>query len=137
MTKFCEQNEFIAKNTDVFVGFVGWSAGSFDDTYILTLTPEGSPGSYTDNKLMQKCILDVFNDPSKKATGRPTPSSATKTQSSSSSKTTTDPISHEATRVAATSPSPSDSSASVFSLTAGGCAVLFLSAAFQTWQSLV
>lgn len=136
MTKFCEQNEFIAKNTDVFVGFVGWSAGSFDDTYILTLTPEGSPGSYTDNKLMQKCILDIFNDPSKQVTGKPTDSSPTKTQTSGSPKSTNDPISHDTTAVAA-SPSPSDSSASVSMLTAGGCVVLFMSAALQAWQSLV
>lgn len=61
MVKFCAQNKYISENTDVFVGFVGWSAGSFDETYIMTLTPSGSPGDYTDNKLMQQCILDVFN----------------------------------------------------------------------------
>ncbi|OAA73343.1 glycoside hydrolase family GH5 [Cordyceps fumosorosea ARSEF 2679] len=60
MEKFCAQNRFINNNTDVFVGFVGWSAGSFDGTYVMSLTPTGSAGAYTDNKLMQQCILDVF-----------------------------------------------------------------------------
>ncbi|KAK5992312.1 Endoglucanase EG-II [Cladobotryum mycophilum] len=60
MINFCAQNKFIADNSDVFVGFVGWGAGSFDQTYILTLTPTGKPGAYVDNKLMKQCILDQF-----------------------------------------------------------------------------
>ena len=60
MEKFCTQNEFIAKNSDVFVGFVGWGAGSFKSDYILTLTPEWSDGSYIDNKLMKECIIKPF-----------------------------------------------------------------------------
>ncbi|TQV97079.1 glycoside hydrolase family GH5 [Cordyceps javanica] len=62
MQRFCAQNRVIADNADVFAGFVGWSAGSFDSTYVMTLTPTGSPGAYVDNKLMQQCILDVFKD---------------------------------------------------------------------------
>ncbi|QUC17505.1 uncharacterized protein UV8b_01746 [Ustilaginoidea virens] len=60
MTKFCEQNEFIAKNDDVIVGFVGWGAGGFDNTYILTLAPEWTGDGWTDNKLMKQCILAPF-----------------------------------------------------------------------------
>lgn len=133
MTMFCEQNEFIAKHTDVFIGFVGWSAGSFDDTYILTLTPEGSPGSYTDNKLMQKCILDIFNDPSK-AVSTPT---TTKSKTSGAPKTSTGPIFHETTEDTTPSPSPSDSSASMAMVTTGGCAVLLLSAISQAWFGII
>ncbi|KAK2601782.1 hypothetical protein QQS21_004666 [Conoideocrella luteorostrata] len=60
MTKFCEQNEVIAKNDDVLVGFVGWGAGGFDSTYILTLTPSKSGDKWTDNKLMKQCIIAPF-----------------------------------------------------------------------------
>ncbi|KAG6000551.1 hypothetical protein E4U21_005347 [Claviceps maximensis] len=60
MAKFCEQNEFIAKNEDVLVGFVGWAAGGFDGAYILTLMPSRSGDTWTDNDLMQKCILAPF-----------------------------------------------------------------------------
>ncbi|KAG5980171.1 hypothetical protein E4U55_004312 [Claviceps digitariae] len=60
MTRFCEQNEFIAKNEDVLVGFVAWGAGGFDDTYILTVMPSKSGNTWTDNKLMQQCILAPF-----------------------------------------------------------------------------
>ncbi|KOS22753.1 Endoglucanase EG-II [Escovopsis weberi] len=61
MTDFCAQNKYLAANTDVIIGFVAWGAGSFDQTYILTLTPTGKPGAYVDNKLMKECILDQFN----------------------------------------------------------------------------
>ncbi|RFU79347.1 endoglucanase eg-ii [Trichoderma arundinaceum] len=70
MTDFCAQNKAISANSDVYIGFVGWGAGSFDTTYILTLTPLGEPGNYTDNKLMNECIMDQFTLDSKYA---PTP----------------------------------------------------------------
>lgn len=61
MTRFCAQNRYLADNTDVFIGFIGWSAGGFDDTYILSLTPtRHSDGSWTDNKLMKECIIKPF-----------------------------------------------------------------------------
>lgn len=80
MTKFCEQNQFIANNTDVFIGFVAWSAGGFDSTYDLTLTPtKNSDGTWSDNKLMTQCIVDVFhgasNPPSGTSVARPSKTS--------------------------------------------------------------
>ncbi|KAG5997682.1 hypothetical protein E4U54_002334 [Claviceps lovelessii] len=63
MTKFCEQNEFIAKNEDVFIGLVGWAAGGFNGTYILNLMPSKSGNTWTDNKLMTQCILTPFGKP--------------------------------------------------------------------------
>lgn len=72
MTKFCEQNKFIAENTDVFAGFVGWSAGGFHTDYILSLTPtQNSDGTWTDNELMKQCIVDVFGESSHPPTGAP------------------------------------------------------------------
>lgn len=119
MEKFCAQNQYIAENTDVFVGFVGWAAGSFDATYILSLTPTGSPGAYTDNKLMKQCILDVFNGEYKppKPTGTQKPHSSTKSDS----------VFHESTG-AASEPSrkPSDNAAATLS---GSGAVALVAAA--------
>lgn len=85
MTDFCAQNKAISANSDVYIGFVGWGAGSFDTTYILTLTPLGEPGNYTDNKLMEQCILDQFTLDSKYA---PTPTSiSTATETGTSTPT--------------------------------------------------
>ncbi|ATY62125.1 glycoside hydrolase family GH5 [Cordyceps militaris] len=88
MKKFCAQNTFIAQNTDVFVGFVGWSAGSFDSTYVMSLTPTGSAGDYTDNKLMQQCILDVFQGKLNAPVSSARPSSSSTTSAQSPQKTT-------------------------------------------------
>jgi endoglucanase len=60
MEKFCAQNEAISDNSDVFIGFVAWGAGSFEDDYILNLSPSGSPGDYSDNKLMKQCVIKPF-----------------------------------------------------------------------------
>ncbi|KAK7059150.1 Manganese dependent endoglucanase Eg5A [Paramarasmius palmivorus] len=45
-TESCEQHlfeqlEFVKNNSDTLIGFTAWSAGAFDTTYILTLTPNG------------------------------------------------------------------------------------------------
>ncbi|KZL64167.1 endoglucanase iii [Colletotrichum incanum] len=59
-TSFCAQNAFINQNSDVFIGLVGWAAGSFDTNYVLSLTPKKSGNSYTDNDLMKQCVLDTW-----------------------------------------------------------------------------
>ncbi|KAM0543049.1 hypothetical protein ACHAPJ_012498 [Fusarium lateritium] len=60
MERFCAQNQFIAKNSDVFIGFVGWGAGSFKYDYIMTLTPFQNGDRFEDNKLMKECIIGPF-----------------------------------------------------------------------------
>ncbi|KAK7702620.1 hypothetical protein SLS64_009583 [Diaporthe eres] len=53
----CEQFAYLNENADVFLGYVGWSAGGFDSTYELYLTPTGtSADSMTDTPLMSKCF---------------------------------------------------------------------------------
>jgi endoglucanase len=53
----CEQFAFLNKNADVFLGYVGWSAGGFDASYELTLTPTGTTAdSMKDTSLMSKCF---------------------------------------------------------------------------------
>lgn len=54
---FCSQNNFINANSDVFVGFVGWAAGSFDASYVMGLTPTKQNGKLVDNQLMMQCIM--------------------------------------------------------------------------------
>ncbi|KAI1879417.1 hypothetical protein JX265_002371 [Neoarthrinium moseri] len=56
-TNFCSQNAFINKNSDVFLGFVAWAAGSFSTSYVLSLTPSKNNGQYVDNNLMTQCVI--------------------------------------------------------------------------------
>ncbi|POS78751.1 cellulase [Diaporthe helianthi] len=56
-TDFCSQNSFINQNSDVFMGLVGWGAGSFDTSYILSLTPSKQNNQLVDNQLMQQCMI--------------------------------------------------------------------------------
>ncbi len=56
-TASCEQDVCAAiaslnKNSDVYLGYIGWSAGAFDQSYVLGLTPNGS----TDQALVTKCF---------------------------------------------------------------------------------
>ncbi|KAL0932105.1 glycoside hydrolase family 5 protein [Colletotrichum truncatum] len=60
-TAFCAQNTFINQNSDVFIGLVGWAAGSFDTNYVLSLTPKKSGNGYTDNELMKQCVLGTWD----------------------------------------------------------------------------
>lgn len=125
MEKFCAQNKYISENTDVFVGFVGWAAGSFDSTYVLSLTPTGSPGDYTDNKLMKQCILDVFSGEYVPPTTTASIPKSTSTRTHGSSKTS-DSSSNEPTTPSQPSRKPADSSASVLS---AGAASAFVAGA--------
>lgn len=87
MEKFCAQNAYINDNSDVFIGFVSWGAGSFPQTYVLTLTPSGSAGSYTDNKLMTECVIAPFMKESANNTESETTTSVATKSKSSSTKT--------------------------------------------------
>ncbi|KAL6792977.1 glycoside hydrolase family 5 protein [Trichoderma sp. SZMC 28012] len=108
MVDFCAQNKAISANSDVYIGFVGWGAGSFDTTYILTLTPLGEPGNYTDNKLMNECILDQFTLDEKY---KPTPTSIStapdETSTSTAAASSNDSSSPSSTKpIKQTNPSP-------------------------------
>ncbi|KAJ7203800.1 endoglucanase [Mycena pura] len=61
----CEQIAFMAQNSDgtlrfpffVFLGYVGWSAGNFDPSYILSEVPTNTAGStWTDTELVAQCM---------------------------------------------------------------------------------
>lgn len=56
-TASCEQHVCAAisslnQNSDVYLGYVGWSAGAFDTSYVLSQTPTGS----RDQTLVSKCF---------------------------------------------------------------------------------
>ncbi|KAG9026493.1 Endoglucanase EG-II [Tulasnella sp. JGI-2019a] len=52
VTDMCSQNRYIKANSDVFLGWVGWGAGSFLTSYILSETPNGN----TDQLLVSSCM---------------------------------------------------------------------------------
>ena len=58
--KFCAQNKFLNDNSDVFLGYVAWAAGSFATDYVLSLTPSKVNGKYVDNKLATQCVVAPF-----------------------------------------------------------------------------
>ncbi|ORY56371.1 glycoside hydrolase superfamily [Pseudomassariella vexata] len=51
----CEEIAYLNANSDVYLGYIGWAAGGFDDTYALDLTPTGADFS-TDTALAAKCF---------------------------------------------------------------------------------
>ncbi|OQO09719.1 hypothetical protein B0A48_05122 [Cryoendolithus antarcticus] len=57
----CSQLDVLNSYSDVYLGWTGWSAGAFDSTYTLTLTPTLSGGKYTDVPLLTKCIAGKFH----------------------------------------------------------------------------
>ena len=57
LDKFCAQNNFIVANSDVFVGLVGWAAGSFSTSYVLSMVPTRSNNRFVDNELCTKCLV--------------------------------------------------------------------------------
>lgn len=44
------------------MGYTAWSAGGFSALdYNLTMTPMGSPGSFTDQKTVSQCVVGTRN----------------------------------------------------------------------------
>ncbi|KAI6087469.1 glycoside hydrolase family 5 protein [Hypoxylon rubiginosum] len=73
-TSFCAQNSLINENSDVFMGLVGWGAGSFDTSYVLSLTPSKQNGKLVDNQLMSQCLIETWLNSSDVAAKDPLPS---------------------------------------------------------------
>ncbi|TAQ85999.1 hypothetical protein B7494_g5658 [Chlorociboria aeruginascens] len=55
-TYLCDQLQYFNDNSDVFLGYTTWAAGSFDSTYALTETPTQSGSTWTDTALVHACI---------------------------------------------------------------------------------
>jgi len=58
-TDVCAELSHLNYNNDVWLGWVGWAAGSFDTSYVLTETPNGSQ----DQLLVTYCIAGKFENP--------------------------------------------------------------------------
>lgn len=53
----CDQIAYMNENSDVYLGYVGWSAGSFDpQTYELSEVPTKNGNAWTDSSLVQACF---------------------------------------------------------------------------------
>ncbi|KAL7780827.1 glycoside hydrolase family 5 protein [Trichoderma afarasin] len=53
----CQQIQYLNQNSDVYMGYVGWAAGSFDPGYPLAETPvQASSGAWTDQPLVSMCL---------------------------------------------------------------------------------
>lgn len=53
----CKALSYLNQNSDVYLGYTGWAAGSFDRNYVLILTPNGNPATgFTDQPLLSKCF---------------------------------------------------------------------------------
>ncbi|KAG8952212.1 hypothetical protein FRC04_004919 [Tulasnella sp. 424] len=52
----CQQMAFLLANSDVFVGYTGWAAGSYDTSYILDETPTWLGYPWVDTPLVQSCL---------------------------------------------------------------------------------
>ncbi|KAL9133221.1 MAG: hypothetical protein Q9175_005605, partial [Cornicularia normoerica] len=57
LTDVCAALDFLNENSASFLGWVGWSAGSFPSHYVLSLTPTGGK----DIKLMTQCFAGKFD----------------------------------------------------------------------------
>lgn len=56
-TYLCQEIAFLNANSNVYIGYVGWAAGSFSaSTYALTETPTDNNGVWTDQSLVSSCI---------------------------------------------------------------------------------
>jgi len=52
-TYLCQEIAYLNENADVYIGYLGWAAGSFATTYALSMTPTGS----TDTALVKACLV--------------------------------------------------------------------------------
>ncbi|KAJ8487851.1 hypothetical protein ONZ45_g14184 [Pleurotus djamor] len=52
----CEQVAYQEANNDVFLGYIGWSAGNFYPTYVLGEVPTATGSGWTDTLLVESCL---------------------------------------------------------------------------------
>ncbi|KAL5611857.1 hypothetical protein BROUX41_000569 [Berkeleyomyces rouxiae] len=85
---FCSQTDAILRNSDVYVGLVGWSAGSFKLDYIMTMTPRWENGKFINNELFTQCLVEKWaNEPEKTTSITKSKSKTTTTTKHSSTET--------------------------------------------------
>ncbi|WPH04369.1 Hypothetical protein R9X50_00725900 [Acrodontium crateriforme] len=56
-----QELKYLAQNSDVYLGFTTWAAGSFDTAYTLSETPtQNSDGTWKDQSLVSQAIASAF-----------------------------------------------------------------------------
>ncbi|KAH9906395.1 endoglucanase 2 [Xylariomycetidae sp. FL2044] len=144
-TSFCAQNTFINENADVFVGLVGWGAGSFGTDYVLSLTPTKQGSSLVDSDLMTQCVISPWinsNDSDVQPSSSITPTTSiapttiiSQTAIASPSSTLSIPTT---LLLATSSPEPvsRETTESVGEVEMTGTRVILTATLTTTWQSL-
>ncbi|KAF4624012.1 hypothetical protein G7Y89_g14164 [Cudoniella acicularis] len=120
-TDFCAQNTFLNQNSDVFLGYIAWAAGSFATSYTLSLTPSKQNGKFVDNALASQCVVSPWLNAGTAIITSPVIASSTAVASSAaasgsapaSSAQITASITTIASNGPSQTPSPSSASASV------------------------
>lgn len=59
-TDFCAQNAAINANSDVYIGYMAWTAGSVNTDYILDLAPTSTGTTWVDQKMVVQCVIGVW-----------------------------------------------------------------------------
>jgi endoglucanase len=57
----CQELAELNLYSDVYLGWTGWAAGGFDQTYALTETPTLSGSKWSDVPLVTQCIAGKFH----------------------------------------------------------------------------
>jgi len=55
-----QQLNYLNQNSDVFLGWTGWSAGAFATNYTLSLVPTQNGNSWTDTMLVSQALVTAF-----------------------------------------------------------------------------
>ncbi|KAN0088056.1 glycoside hydrolase family 5 protein [Tylopilus felleus] len=58
----CQEISYLAENSDVFLGYAGWAAGSFESSYALSETPTQNGDTWIDQPLVAKCMAPSINN---------------------------------------------------------------------------
>ncbi|KFY35568.1 hypothetical protein V494_05802 [Pseudogymnoascus sp. VKM F-4513 (FW-928)] len=59
-TNLCAQFDALNNNADVYLGWIGWSAGAFDTNYEISETPTYANGVWTDRGIVTNCVAGKF-----------------------------------------------------------------------------
>jgi len=57
----CSELDWMNYHSDVYLGWIGWAAGSFPQSYPLSLTPTFANGVWTDTEILNNCVAGKFN----------------------------------------------------------------------------
>lgn len=110
ITNVCALFDYMNENSDAFLGYLGWAAGSFAEDYVLSLVPQGGK----DVGLMEKCFAGKFGGGAGVSAGNsttPSVSTSPDTPDTPASPPATGPSSASSAPAGSPLPAPTSSSA--------------------------